>query len=54
VHDLHALLILQVHELHLLDRSWVKKILDNLREFASFNLHKRTQKHFSVNSVFLF
>lgn len=31
VQDLHALLVFQVHEVQLLDRSWIKEIFDSLK-----------------------
>jgi hypothetical protein len=48
VHDLHALLILLVHEVHLLDRFWIEENLDDLKEFEKLKLVKNEKCNFFV------
>ena len=42
VDDLHALFILRVNKLHLLDSFRVKEIFDNLKELVTFMLQRET------------
>lgn len=56
VQDLHALLVLQVYKIHLLDWFWVKEMFDNLKAIETFELQKESRfpfpriKHYNLVS----